>query len=227
MDMKNVLNQILGSGQDLLGKTQQVAEQKLGIPSQGPSRDTMLSGLGKGALAGGLLAMLVGTKSGRRLGGKALKYGSIAAVAAVAYKAFESWQSNQKSSPPSNSQAAELLPIEDPDRGILLVRAMIAAANADGHIDDHERESIRGQLSQLGLGAEAIQLLDREVGAPLSVAELAQQVKSTASGAEVYLLSSVIVDDANALERQYLEDLAKELQIPADLKSKLTEERDS
>ena len=101
MDIKSVLDQLLGSGKDMAVKTKDFAESKLGIPATGEGRDAAMSNLGKGAAVGGLLALLLGTKTGRSVTGKAVKYGSIAAVAAVAYKAYQSWQSAQEATPPN------------------------------------------------------------------------------------------------------------------------------
>ncbi len=47
-----------------------------------------LRGAGGGALAGGLAALLLGSKTGRKIGGEALKMGGMAAVGALAYKAY-------------------------------------------------------------------------------------------------------------------------------------------
>ncbi len=53
-DAKVFVDQLLSSGKELAKKTQELAENKFGIPESGPERDRMLAGLGKGAIAGGL-----------------------------------------------------------------------------------------------------------------------------------------------------------------------------
>ena len=50
---------------------------------------------------------------------------------------------------------------------LTLVRAMIAAAKADGHIDDEERKKIADRLALAGIGAEAEQFLMAELEKPL------------------------------------------------------------
>ena len=67
MNTKALLEQLLQSGQQYASKGKTLAEDKLNVPQQGQSRDAMLSGLGKGALAGGVLGLLLGTKSGRKI----------------------------------------------------------------------------------------------------------------------------------------------------------------
>lgn len=49
-------------------------------------------------MAGGALGLLLGSKSGRKMGGKALKYGGIAVIGSLAYKAYQNYQSQQKNS---------------------------------------------------------------------------------------------------------------------------------
>jgi len=68
---------------------------QLQIPEAGPERDKMIKQLGVGAAAGGLLAMLVGTKSGRKVLSPALKLGSLAALGTVGYKVYQKWQEQQ------------------------------------------------------------------------------------------------------------------------------------
>ena len=48
MDTRNLIDSLLASGKTLADKGRDVAEDKLNIPEQGPERDAMLSGLGKG-----------------------------------------------------------------------------------------------------------------------------------------------------------------------------------
>lgn len=72
MDSKTFFDQLLQAGRelatqgrDLASRGVDIAEQRLGLPEEGPERDAALSTLGKGAVAGGVLALLLGTGSGR------------------------------------------------------------------------------------------------------------------------------------------------------------------
>src|SRR5690606_13783964 len=65
-------------------------------PSAGVRRlAELLSGAGGGALAGSALALLLGSKKARKVGGEALTYGSLAALGMLAYKAYNNWQAQQ------------------------------------------------------------------------------------------------------------------------------------
>lgn len=222
MDTKALLEQILASGNDLMKQGQNLAEDKLGIPKEGEERTAMLSGLGKGALAAGALGLLLGTRSGRRLGGTAVKLGSLAAVGGLAYKAFQDWQ---KQNGQSNEQAAQpinqLSGPEGDQRAKTLLRAMIAAAKADGHIDDAELAAIEEKIKTMGIESADAEFFQQEVARPLSVADVVAGVDNTEAAAEVYLASRLVIDMDNAAERKYMEDLAAALKLPADLVANL------
>lgn len=216
MDNRGVLDQLLQSGRELLEQGRDQAEHKLGVPASGESRDAMISGLGKGAVAGGLLAMMLGTRSGRAVTSKVVKYGSLAAVAAAAYKAYQGWQDQ----PQDESMGMSINDLDDQSgegRGQLLVQAMIAAANADGHINQDELKQIQQQLEKLDLSEEAIATLQAEFADPMTPQRLAEKVDSMAAAAEIYLLSSLVVDEANPAERDYLSRLAAALRLPVEL----------
>jgi uncharacterized membrane protein YebE (DUF533 family) len=220
MDARGVLDQLFQSGQEVLDKGREFAETQLGLPESGEQRDAMVSNLGKGAVAGGLLTLMLGTKGGRKVTGKVVKYGTLAAAAAVAYRAFQSWQTQQ--SDEQDGLSINDLPEQDAkDRGLLLVQAMIAAANADGHIDSDELASIQKQLGELNLSDEIVAMLQSEFAEPLTAEQLADKVDSTAAAAEVYLLSSLIIDEANPEERKYLDCLADAMRLPMELATRL------
>ena len=226
MDAKQIMDQLLQSGKDLAAKGKTMAEDKLGVPeSEGTERDAMMTGLGKGAAVGGLLALLLGTKLGRRISGKALKYGSLAALGTVAYKAF---QNHQQSSGQEVADAGEQIGKLDGEaaekRSTTLLKAMISAAKADGHIDDKERDAIQTQMKNLNLSEEAMYLVHAELEKGIDVAALAGEVDSKSAAAEVYLASRMIIDVNDMRERAYLDDLASALELSDDLVEKLEAE---
>ena len=222
MDARGVLDQLLESGKQMLEQGRGVVEEKMGVPESGEQRDAMVSGLGKGAIAGGLLALMLGTEGGRKVTGKVVKYGSLTAAAAVAYKAYQTWQS-QDPEEASGMSINDLDDVAAQKRGLLLVQAMIAAANADGHLDDKEQKTIEKQLAELDLTEETAAMLQSEFAQPMTPEQLAGQVDSTAAASEVYLLSSLVVDEdeVNSAERDYLSRLASALRLPMELVTRL------
>lgn len=222
MDSKAILDKILNSGKELLTQGKDYAEKALGVPKEGPERDAALKKLGAGAAVGGLAALLLGTKSGRSVSGKLLKYGSLAAVAAMAYKTYQNWNTTSGASAgPIASSMNDLQGEAANKRANLLLKAMIAAANADGKIDEHEKAAIDQHVAGLGLDATAAKSFMAELSKPLSAGEIAAMVDSPAAASEVYALSAVIVDEKSPQEGKYLADLASALKLPAGLVTQL------
>lgn len=225
MDVKSIVEQVLQTGQQLAEQGKSLAADKLGVPEESSTeRDAMVAGLGKGALAGGVLALLLGTKLGRRLSGKALKYGSLAALGTVAYKAYQNHQQAHGNAPPAGTPVGELDASAAERRSKTLLKAMVGAAKADGHVDATERAAIQSQLQNLELGEEAAQLIHAELDRGLDIAGLANEVDGPTAAAEVYLASRMILDVDNVQERDYLTELASALQLPEDLVEKLEAE---
>lgn len=226
MDAKKLLDEILGAGQELSTRGRDYAEQKLDLPPAGQERDAMLANMGKGAAVAGALALLLGTKSGRKLGGKAIKLGGIAALGGVAYKAYQGWQAQ-------NSVAAEpaVVPLnQDPSnvdqRSLRLLRAMISAARADGHIDNEERRRINEQVTHLGLDASAAEFIQQELEKPLNPVDIALGVSGPEEAAEVYLASLTVLDLDNPMEEAYLQHLATALGLDAALIAQIHQQLD-
>jgi uncharacterized membrane protein YebE (DUF533 family) len=100
---------------------------------------------------------------------------------------------------------------------LALVRAMVGAARADGHIDAEERRRIFTQVEQAGLDAEAKGFVFDALDAPIGVAEVAAAAATPEQAGELYLVSRLAVDPDDPAERAYLQALAHRLKLPADL----------
>ena len=223
MDTEKLLEQFLESGQQMLDRGQEIAENKLKIPEQGTTeRDAMVSGLGKGALMAGGLAALLGTSAGRRLTGGTLKLGGLAAIGGLAYQTYQKWQ--QENSGQAMSPAADVTALSDKDamvRSRLLVKAMVAAAKADGQIDEKERLNINKQIAKLELDDDSALFISDEMVKPLNAKEIADEVDSPETAAEIYLVSRAIIDVDNEKELSYLHELEKALDLPVELVTEL------
>ncbi|HUL11731.1 MAG TPA: DUF533 domain-containing protein [Methylococcaceae bacterium] len=124
MDFRSLVDLLLQSGQELAQKGRAMAEQKLELPPEGPEREAMLNSLGKGAAAGGILALLLGTSLGRKITGPALKLGTLAAVGAVAYQALQKWRGQAGG---AGSSVDQLSGPAAAARSLALLKAMVAA----------------------------------------------------------------------------------------------------
>lgn len=119
------------------------------------------------------------------------------------------------------------LPSDQEERhalAILLIRAMITAANSDNVIDEAERERIIRRMIELDLSPEERQFLDREMAHPLTTRELAEQVHSDQAARQVYVASMLAIDIDTADEVVYLNDLAGRLGISPEEVEKIQDE---
>ncbi|WP_028117407.1 tellurite resistance TerB family protein [Ferrimonas senticii] len=234
MDFQGLLNQVLGASQNST-PNQTVQGHPQSAPSANSSISPALTGLASGALGGTLMGMLMGSKKGRKMGKGAAKIGGAAALGALALKAYQSWQQNQTAtsapattatSPQTttvNASAAQLPPLDD-GHSKLLLKAMIGAAKADGHVDEQERARLQQAISQSGASASVSQFVETELSKPLDPSEIAAGVNSPELAAEIYLASVLMVDEQNFMEKSYLQELARQLNISPELAQQLEQQ---
>lgn len=102
-----------------------------------------------------------------------------------------------------------------------ILKALVAAAKADGHIDSRERELIEGEFSKLNNDPQLQQWLQAELNKPLDPAEVARAASTPEMAAEMYLASVLLVDEEHFMERAYLDELARQLKLDPTLKGEL------
>ena len=180
-----------------------------------------------GGLAGGLLGNALTGKKAKKYAGSALKLGGAAVIGGVAYNAWQNYQRAKAGAPGSQETAGPtevgaFFPARDDTQGandlsILLARAMIAAAKADGQIDSRESQSILNHINSSDLPSESKAFLFDAYSKPLDLVSLCEAVDSPEHGAEVYAASLLMVDPPSPAERIYLDSLARELKLEAGL----------
>ena len=117
---------------------------------------------------------------------------------------------------PIASPAAAAVPVATDPRArdmVLLIQAMVAAAAADGHIDENERGQILQRAGDAGLDAQTQAFLRAELDAPKSLAAIVSMSRPEIAG-DVYAASCVAVDADTDAERVYLDTLARRLALP-------------
>ncbi|MGN6830808.1 tellurite resistance TerB family protein [Paucibacter sp. M5-1] len=225
MSAQSTLEQLLKSGLAMLDGKAGGGLGNLGSSLGGGGKG--LGQLGLGAAAGGALGLLLGSKRGRSYGGKALKYGSIAALGLMAYKAYSNWQAQQSQpagqpATPAPARTVDRLPApEQEQHSRAMLKAMIAAAKSDGHLDERERGLVEAELNRLEADPTLRHWFEAELRRPLDPAEVAQAAATPELAAEMYLASLLVVDETTFMERAYLDELAKQLKLPAGLKTEL------
>ena len=208
MNLNDILNQVLGAG------------QKMAQNSSNPQNDTLLK-VGGGMAAGTLLSMLLGRKGT----GQIAKAGSLAAVGALAYRAYQNWQQSQNQ---NQAGAAQNLTEAPHDRGgqagedasRIILRTMIAAAAADGHITAGEEQVLLGEIGQNN--ADIQQWLAQEIRQPASPEALASDIgNDLALASEAYLAARIICGDLERKEIAFLSRFAEALKLDETLVEKL------
>ena len=231
-DPKQLLNQVLGGsaagGGGLRGMGNQVKGRLDSMSGSG--------GFASGAAVGGVLGLLLGGKGMRKAAGGMLGYGGAAAVGALALHAYQAWQrgqSVQSTVPMSATQLenvpAAALPHAAPaaDGGafeLVLVKAMVGAAKADGHIDAQEQRRLFSEVERMGLDSEAKAYVFDLLTKPVDLASIASSVSTPEQGAELYLASRLAIDPDEPAERAYLEALATRLKLPTELRAHLDQQ---
>ena len=231
MNAQALLQQLLSSGMSMLDP------KAPGTGGAAPSSSGQ--GWGKfsaGAATGGAIGLLLGSKRGRRFGGKALKYGSVAALGVVAFKAYSAWQTQQaqpgaQAAAPAGGTVASAMPLartvnllpapEADQHSRAMLQAMIAAAKADGHLDERERGLVEAELTRIEADGATRQWLETELRRPLDPADVARAATTPELGAEMYLASLLVADETSFMERAYLDELARQLRLPEGLKAEL------
>ena len=236
MNPQSILEQFLGpnAGQTAGGA---VESAKSTLANSG------MTGVAGGLAAGGLLGVLLGNKKARKKVGKVaggvVGYGGAAALGALAYRAYQNWQSGQQApqSLPGGPAAASLPPAAQPVAlpagskfrpeaapardgkpfELALVLAMIAAANADGHIGPDEQKLIFDRVGELPLDAEDKAFVFDALSAPPSLQDIANLAEGPEQAVELYLASRLAIDPDHPMEQAYLEALASRLSLPRDL----------
>ncbi|NBJ12237.1 tellurite resistance TerB family protein [Microvirga arsenatis] len=195
-------------------------------------------GLTQTALVG-LAGLLFGRRKKSKLGGNLVKLGGLAVIGGLAYRAYQNLQAAQGAAAggPGAAGAPSAGPAPQPDEAVaqsalsvpetsrfhpvsqteddalLFLRTMVAAAAADGHIDEAERSRITKGLTEAGIDPDATRWLEGEMASPADVEELAAGVKDPEKAAQVYAAARIAIDPDTIQEREFLHQLAEALDL--------------
>ncbi|MGF7116567.1 uncharacterized membrane protein YebE (DUF533 family) [Pseudomonas laurylsulfatiphila] len=235
MNTSDLLEQLLRAGQGSMAQ-----QGGGGASAQGGLGDLggLLGGLlgggagagGGGAGLGGLLGGLLG--GGSPMGGApqsrsggGTHYAALASLGMMAFQAYQAWQRSQASAPQEAPRTVDLLAgPEAEEHSHAILRALIAAAKADGRIDDSEKQMISTEIGRHTDDPQLQQWLDDEVAKPLDPNEVAQSATDPGMASEMYLASVMLVDDQQDAERNYLDELAAALRIEPELQLHLEQQ---
>lgn len=241
--LMDILGQILGQAKDGVKEGAQRIDQSTGASGHmrdaigkatGQSPEDLLNQLkdliaknqvGAGAAAGGLGAVVLGTKTGRAIAANALKLGGLALIGGLAYKALQNYQQGRPlingpqqmsfdQAPDGSGYEANAVTNE---AATLYIKGMIAAAAADGRIDANEQQKVLGSLKQAGLDQYAEQFLANELNNPASVDDLIRHVRTEEEAVQLFTAARISIDLDTQEEHDFLVALAQGLQLDGKL----------
>lgn len=211
-----------------------LASGMAGHSRRGPSFASSPFGMGHGSGMGAGLGGAAAMAAGGRKGG----FKNAAGLAALGYLAYKAYQDHQGRQPaggttPSPAQTtgggpslgerlAGLLQPEQrtapeaavgDQKALLLIRAMVAAAAADGTVDADERRRILERIRAAGADEDDQRLLERELDSPAPLDGIVNQVHDPETAEQVYLASLLAIEADSQAERTYLHYLAARLGI--------------
>jgi uncharacterized membrane protein YebE (DUF533 family) len=202
-------------------------------------------------LLGQLLGDALGGDFGRRRKrGGGLSFGTKAqlgigalGVAIAAYEHFSSQRSQAPAPapvvpPPAPAAAAAAMPAAPPPPpaafdlsrlapeqadAVLLVRAMIAAAAADGVIDANERQRVLQRAATAGVDAETRAFLEAELAVPQSADRIGALTRPGLAR-EAYAAAALAIDLDSEPERRFLQTLGAALGLDEDARIAIHEQ---
>lgn len=199
-------------------------------------------GLTQAALVG-LAGLMFGKRKKSKLTGNLVKLGGLAVIGGLAYKAFQNHQAGKtettaaKAVPSGGRGEGENALVESAgsvpeksrfhpvsqteDDALLFLRTMVAAAAADGQVDQTERSRIVKGLIEAGIDPQATDWLETEMSSPADVEEIAAGVNDPEKAAQVYAAARIAIDPDTIQEREFLHQLAEALDLDQVLRAQI------
>ena len=197
----------------------------LGDLLSSPTAKGALGGVAGGALAG----ILVNKKARKALGKTAVQAGGIAAIAGVAYYAYRKLNAPQATAAAPTDEALVPPPADTPflppasdvagrhDLGMKLIRAMIAAAKADGTMDAGELKTVIDTVEASELAADDKSEILRALNETIDVDTVAAMATCPEVAAEIYGASLTAIDLDTPAEQVYHSMLASKLGLSREM----------
>jgi len=162
------------------------------------------------AALGGLAALLLG---GKGISG-AIKGAIVGGGGAFLWNQYKAKFREKNGADPQFQGGAVSAPAERTER---MIRAMIYAAKADGHIDEEEHDKIAKQVQAMKLGESAQRIVSAAMSEPLDASAIADGVMDEEEALQLFTVSCAAVNIDNSLERNYIDTLSIALRIPKDV----------
>lgn len=96
-----------------------------------------------------------------------------------------------------------------------VLRALVYAARADGHVDRQEQAALNQQVQSLGLGSAGQTIVNQALSEPLNPNNIARNITSSDEAVRIFALSCALTRLDDNREKSYITDLGNSLGIPA------------
>jgi uncharacterized membrane protein YebE (DUF533 family) len=164
-----------------------------------------------------------------------------AIVGGLAYKAYGNWQQNkaleqtQAITAEDIGQSQTVIPqqLESDQVGddlmrleMVLIKTMIAASKADGHIDAEEHKRLFQAIEELNLDAQQKAVVFDAMANDITVQEISNSVSCDEHKAEVYLAAYLAIEVDEPAERTFLNELSTALNLPKGFPAYLEQQAD-
>ncbi|MGL4959735.1 MAG: tellurite resistance TerB family protein [Inquilinus sp.] len=231
VDIGGILSQVLGGGGTAAAPAGRSGGGMGGLGG-------LLEGLGGGGSSGGGLGSILGSLGGQGGGGLGggMGGGLMAIIASIAMQALQNRGGGAASlsAPPASASndvapgaggggfldmadsvggGSRPAPLMGQNTAHRVIRTMIAAAAADGTIDEAEATAIQGHLGEDD--AEERAFIEQELSNPATPEQLADGVSSPQEAAQVYTAALLTVTMDSPEESRFLKQLALALGLDA------------
>lgn len=123
---------------------------------------------------------------------------------------------------PAEPHTVNLMSVPEVElRSRAMLKSMIAAAKAEGHLDELERGLVEAGLRRIAADGDTRRWFEDHLRRPLDPAEVACAAGTPQMAAERYLASLLVADETNFMERAYLDELARQMTLPEGMKAEL------
>lgn len=219
---------ILSSLQQILTPGARNPSAGTGAANNGYGSDLLSSIMGASSL-GGLAGALFGGKRSNGINGgvvnsagggglgSIIKGALLAGGGAMLWNKYKDRIRENVSGDPNvrRTVTANSIPEERAER---MVRALVYAVKADGHVDEDEKSAIAAEVNKLGLGETANQVVQSAMNEQIDPEKLARGVVDEEEALQIFTVSCAAVNIDSFMERNYLTALAQALHIPDDVR---------
>jgi uncharacterized membrane protein YebE (DUF533 family) len=155
------------------------------------------------------------------MGGGFTRSAALAALGGLVLKALQNYGTRIGSSNAAQTDHTQAQ-IDDTE-ALLLIRAMIAAANADGQIDANEQQRIVVKLDEAGASQEEREFIGREMRNPVALDVLLRDVRGGEQAQRFFVASVLAIKADTPAEQSYLRYLADRLGLEPEQARELTQ----